>query len=130
MVPFSAEGANVPIFLAVQPRTNPSVSYSNASHFDYFGISGTGASGNPSALQSNGWGGGNSMELGVTSTGMTIARAYLFEPNNPKSLSIQMKNAFDNHKSLFSEKQLSEHLQKFDHHKVCKSVEKELSLNI
>tara|TARA_B100001758_G_scaffold247242_1_gene264429 strand:- start:170 stop:1273 length:1104 start_codon:yes stop_codon:yes gene_type:complete len=55
---------------------------------------------------------------------------YLFEPNNPKSLSIQMKYAFDNHKSLFSEKQLRDHLQKFDHHKVCKSIEKELSLNI
>ena len=53
---------------------------------------------------------------------------YLFEPNNPKSLSIQLKNAFDSHKSLFSEKQLNDHLQKFDHHKVCKSVEKELSL--
>ena len=82
MVPFSGTGANCPMFLAVQPRTNPSVTYSDASHFDYFGITGTGASGNPSSLQSHGWGGGNSMELGITSTSLTTARGYLFEPNN------------------------------------------------
>ena len=82
MVPFSTTGANCPIFLAVQPRTSPSVTYSSASHFDYFGITGTGSSGNPSSLQSHGYGGGNSMELGITSTSLTTARGYLFEPNN------------------------------------------------
>lgn len=55
---------------------------------------------------------------------------YLFEPNNPKSLSRQLKNAFENHKSLFSDQQLNDHLKKFDHKNVCESVEKELSLNI
>ena len=55
---------------------------------------------------------------------------YLFKPNNPKSLSIQLKNAFENHKLLFSDQQLNDHLKKFDYKNVCESVEKELSLNI
>jgi hypothetical protein len=82
LVPFSSTGANVPVFLECEPRSSPTVSHSAGSHFDYFGITGTGASGNPSSLQNNGWGGGNVLDLGVTSTGFTIARGYLFEPNN------------------------------------------------
>ena len=81
LVAFSSTGANVPVFLECEPRSSPTISHSAGSGFDYFGITGTGASGNPSSLQNHGWGGGNVLDLGVTSTGFTTARGYLFEPN-------------------------------------------------
>lgn len=83
-VPFSTSGANMPFFLEVQPRGNPTILYSSLSHFDYFAVTGSGGSGNPSTIQNNGWAGGNSIDLGFSATGsnFVVPRAMLFEFNN------------------------------------------------
>tara|TARA_S200002703_G_scaffold159356_1_gene172563 strand:- start:22271 stop:23434 length:1164 start_codon:yes stop_codon:yes gene_type:complete len=83
-VPFTTSGANCLFYMDVEPRGNPTIQYSSLSHFDYFGVTGSGGSGNPSAIQNNGWAGANSIDLGfvAASSHLTIARAGLFEFNN------------------------------------------------
>lgn len=82
-VPFSTSQANILFYLDVEPRGTPTVLYSSLSHFDYFGVTGSGGGGSPSTIQNNGWAGGNSIDLGFTaaSAHLTSARAGLFEFN-------------------------------------------------
>tara|TARA_R100000742_G_C4264444_1_gene82359 strand:- start:99 stop:1160 length:1062 start_codon:yes stop_codon:yes gene_type:complete len=84
-VPWSTSAGNVPWFLEVEPRANPTVSYSDLSHFDYFGVTGTGSSGNPTGIGNGGWAGGNSLDISITGSGFVSARAMLFEFNNAGS---------------------------------------------
>ena len=80
-VPWSTTNANVPWWLDVQPRSSPTVSYGNLNQFDYFGVTGTGSSGNPTAIGNGGWAGGNNLDISFTGSGFVAARAMLFEFN-------------------------------------------------
>ena len=81
-VPWNTTNGNIPFFMEVEPRANPSVIVSNVAHFDYFAVTGTGAGGNPTGYSNAGWAGGNSMDIGFTGSGFVSARAMLVEFNN------------------------------------------------
>ena len=81
-VPWNTTNGNIPFFMEVEPRANPSVIVSNVAHFDYFAVTGTGAGGNPTGFSNAGWAGGNSMDIGFTGSGFVSARAMLVEFNN------------------------------------------------
>ena len=80
-VPWSTTNGNIPFFLEVEPRANPTVEYNNLNQFDYFGVTGTGSTGNPTALTNSGWSGGNNLDIGLTGSGFVSARAMLVEFN-------------------------------------------------
>ena len=80
-VPWSTTNGNVPWLLEVQPRSSPTITYNNLNQFDYFGVTGSGSSGNPTAISNGGWAGGNSLDIAFTGSGFTTARAMLFEFN-------------------------------------------------
>ena len=80
-VPWSTTAGNIPWLLEVQPAKSPTVSYNALNQFDYFGVTGTGSSGNPTAIGNGGWAGGNSLDISFTGSGFVVARAMLFEFN-------------------------------------------------
>ena len=81
-VPWSTTNGNLMWFLEAQPRANPTVGYGHLSHFDYFGVTGTGSSGVPTGLSNSGWSGGNNLDIGFTGSGFVVARAMHLEFDN------------------------------------------------
>ena len=81
-VPWSTTNGNIPWHMEVQPRTNPSFEYGHLSHFDYFGVTGTGSTGVPTGFNNAGWAGGTSIDIGFTGSGFVAARAMLVEFDN------------------------------------------------
>ena len=81
-VPWSTTNANLIWTMETQPRGNPSIEYGNLSHFDIFGITGAGSTGVPTGFSNSGWAGGTSIDIGVTGSGFSTARAMLIEFDN------------------------------------------------
>ena len=82
VVPWSTTNANLIWTMEVQPRGNPTISYGNLSHFDIFGVTGSGTTGVPTGFSNSGWAGGTSIDIGVTGSGFVAARAMLVEYDN------------------------------------------------
>ena len=79
--PWDTTNGNIPFWLEVEPVSNPTVEYNNLNQFDYFGVTGTGSTGNPTALTNAGWSGGNNLDIGFTGSGFVAARAMHVEFN-------------------------------------------------
>ena len=82
VVPWSTTNGNLLWTMEVQPRGNPSIEYGDLSHFDIFGVTGTGSTGVPTGFSNSGWAGGTSIDIGVTGSGFVAARAMLVEYDN------------------------------------------------